>query len=219
MAAAAGVRPHGPTRRAVRETDFPSKCTCHRLGWSDSTVKSPQPQGQRRLTVRYLRLIQSSPALMTSNPGNTSTKIERSFAESSRRVFVAAIVQNSQVAPDEKGNEVFRDPGLRRRAGLSVVWYTSLQSNAQAHREQSPGCVRPEETSACGESAPPWEPATERNGSAPPRPRPWCARFSSLARPPSSSSFVPKRYASALLTAKIRYFAPRGQAPLEPPKE
>ena len=70
VAPATGTSPHRPTRRTLQGDRLSHRSrTCHRLGWRDSTVRAPQPHGQRRFTVRCLWLIQSSPSLIASELG------------------------------------------------------------------------------------------------------------------------------------------------------
>lgn len=80
--------PVGPSN----ETALPSKRMCHRLGCRDRTVRSPQPHGHRKLTVRYLGLIQSSPSLIEPFSGNRSTKMCRSLGGVVRALLIAGSV-------------------------------------------------------------------------------------------------------------------------------
>ena len=84
-------------------------------------VRSPQPQGQRRLTVRYLWLIQSSPALIVSKSGNTSTKMGRSSTGVTGRSQAALTmrgVSSRNLCRNEADSETYCS--VRRRHSITA---------------------------------------------------------------------------------------------------
>ena len=108
-----------------------------------------------------------------------------------RRVFVAAIVQNSQVARQTKKETKFFETQVCVGEPASPLSGIRRFNQTLRHIESSRlDAFAEKKLLLAGKALHRGHQATKRNGSAPPRPRPWRARFSSLARPPSSSSFV-----------------------------
>ena len=202
-APAAGVR--SPTRR-----ETPPRPACRACPSRRAWPPGAAPRTRRCLRIDQFLSWALSALLHAPTPA-------AGLVYASGRMFVAAIVQDSQVARQAKEETKFLEAQVRggEAASPSLVYVASIRRSSTSRAVAWMRC--PKETSACGKTAPPSAPATGRTGSASRATPVVRARFASSVRPSLCSSFACRRHSSALSPAKFRKFKPRGQAPLEPP--